>query len=557
MTTPNRTIVVIGGVAGGASAAARARRCNEAATIILYEKDAYVSFANCGLPYYLGGEIADRAKLLVSPVERFKDRFNIDVHTRHEVLAIDRGAKTVTVVNRINGETLQQHFDKLILAPGAAPIRPELEGIDAANVFTLRNLEDTDAIQDFMKGAGPGRAIVVGAGFIGLEMAEQLHRVGWSVDLVELSPQVLPPLDPEMAKPVQIALEQKGVRLHLGKGLKSFIPGHDRVQGIVLDGGAAIEGDLVLLGMGVRPSTQLAAAAGLELGPMGGICINEFLQTSDPDIYAVGDAVEYTHTVLGTKMRVPLAGPANRAGRLAGEHAATGRSASMAPVAGTAIVRVFHQTAALTGLSIKGAARAGLEARSVTIAAGNHAGYYPGASTILLKLVYAPGDGRILGAQAVGEAGVDKRIDVIATAIHFGGTVRQLAGVDLAYAPPFGSAKDPVHMAAFAACNDLDDLSPLLPADADLTGLQILDVRMDEEVKRMRLPGAIALPVDGLRKHLDQLDPARPTVVLCHSGMRAHVAARLLKQSGFEDVSVLSGGMLMRRYAVPESVIPG
>ncbi len=547
-------IVIVGGVAGGASAATRARRVNEEAQIILFEKDAHVSFANCGLPYYIGGEISRREKLLVATPELFRERFNIDVRTRQEVLAIDRKRRVVQVVNHATGERYEQPYDRLILAPGASPIVPPMAGVDGPNVFTLRNLADTDEIVGWIRQRQPERAVVVGAGFIGLEMVEQLVRRGLSVSLVELQDQVLPPLDPEMAYPLHEELERHGVSLHLGTGIAGLTLAADGwAAGVQLDNGDELPADLVVLGLGVRPNVALAKDAGLTLGSQGGIAVNAHLQTSDPAIYAVGDAVEYTFGPTGAPMRVPLAGPANRAGRLAGEHAATGRGQPMAPVMGTAIVRVFEQTAASTGLSLKLARRLNVAAASVTITANHHAGYFPGAQPMTLKLIYAPDTGRILGAQAVGRAGVDKRMDVIATAMRFNGTVRDLAGVDLAYAPPFGSAKDPVQLAAFAASNQLDGLVDFTPADADLSGVQVVDVRTEREVARDPLVGVeqvVVLPLDELRDRLNELDPQQPTVVACRSGMRSYVAARMMREHGFTQVSSLDGGQVVRRRAL-------
>lgn len=547
-------IVIVGGVAGGASAATRARRVNEEAQIILFEKDAHVSFANCGLPYYIGGEISRREKLLVATPELFRERFNIDVRTRQEVLAIDRKRRVVQVVNHATGERYEQPYDRLILAPGASPIVPPMAGVDGPNVFTLRNLADTDEIVGWIRQRQPERAVVVGAGFIGLEMVEQLVRRGLSVSLVELQDQVLPPLDPEMAYPLHEELERHGVSLHLGTGIAGLTLAADGwAAGVQLDNGDELPADLVVLGLGVRPNVALAKDAGLTLGSQGGIAVNAHLQTSDPAIYAVGDAVEYTFGPTGAPMRVPLAGPANRAGRLAGEHAATGRGQPMAPVMGTAIVRVFEQTAASTGLSLKLARRLNVAAASVTITANHHAGYFPGAQPMTLKLIYAPDTGRILGAQAVGRAGVDKRMDVIATAMRFNGTVRDLAGVDLAYAPPFGVAKDPVQLAAFAASNQLDGLVDFTPADADLSGVQVVDVRTEREVARDPLVGVeqvVVLPLDELRDRLNELDPQQPTVVACRSGMRSYVAARMMREHGFTQVSSLDGGQVVRRRAL-------
>ncbi len=549
-------IVIVGGVAGGASAATRARRCNERAHIVLLEKDEFVSFANCGMPYHIGGEIPDRSKLLVATKELLECRFRLDVRTRSEAIRIDRAAKTVIVRKLDDGSEYSLPWDKLILSPGAAPFVPPIEGKDAQGVYTLRNIADMDRICAAVE-ASSGEsqtAVVIGAGFIGLEMAEQLVARGWQTTLAELLPQVLPPMDAEMAIPLQDELKNRGVQLELGNGIKRILVGSNgHATGVELQNGKVVDGTLIVLGMGVRPNTGLAVEAGLQIGRTGGILTNTSLQTSDPDIYAVGDACEYTFGPTGESMRIALAGPANRAGRLAGEHAATGRCDPTAPVMGTAIVRVFEQAAAMTGLSAKAALKAGIPFRCVTIIAGNHAGYFPGASPITLKLIYSPDSGRILGAQAAGKEGVDKRIDVIATAMAFNATVRDLAGLDLAYAPPFGSAKDPVHQAAFTACNQLDQFDEVLDADADLSGLQVVDVRTSGEIARAPLTGCasfLAIPVDELRDRLQELDPSRPTVVSCGVGVRGHVALRILRQNGFSKVMNLSGGATLRRRAV-------
>ena len=543
------TIVIVGGVAGGASAAARARRCNEHAQIIMFERDEHVSFANCGLPYYIGGDIQDRSKLLVASPRLFRDRFNIDVRTRLEVTSIDRARRRAGVVNRESGASFEQPYDKLILAPGASPILPPIEGIDAPNVFSLRNLQDTDRVKNFLEDREVRRVVVVGAGFIGLEMVEMFRKLQMSVSLVERSPQVLIPLDVEMARMVERELRKEGVGLYLDNGLEGFELEAKAVRKVRLQDGTALDADVVFIGIGVRPNTKLAADAGLELGPGGGIRVDEHLRTSDPDIYAVGDAVEYTHTVADMPMRIPLAGPANRAGRLAGEHAATGSARPMAPVLGTAIVRVFGVTAAVTGCNTHCVRQLNGSARSVWVRAPHHAGYYPGAQAMTIKLLYQPEDQKLLGAQIVGGAGVDKRIDVIATAIQMGATVQDLTDLDLAYAPPFGSAKDPVHMAGFAATNELGGLVRFLEPGADLSGHQVVDVRTDKEVARDPIPGlphARHIPLDALRRRVGELDPERPTVTVCASGLRSYIAARMLSLLGFSDVADLGGGVLMR-----------
>ncbi|MHB8863361.1 MAG: FAD-dependent oxidoreductase [Pirellulaceae bacterium] len=548
------TIVIVGGVAGGASAATRARRMNEEAEIILFEKDDDVSFANCGLPYYLGGEIANRDKLLVATADFLRRRFRLDVRTRQEVVQIDRSKKAVVVRNHVDGTTYRQPYGKLILAPGAQPIVPDIKGTEAVNVLTLRNLPDTDRIDAAIKTARTPKAIVVGAGFIGLEMVEQLVRRGLEVSLVELQPQVLPLLDREMARPLKEELQRNHVPLHLGTALKRVITDDDGLAiGVELANGQRLEASLVILGIGVRPNHQLAKEAGLEIGSDGGIVTNRYMQTSDPDVYAVGDVVQYSFGPTEGLMRVPLAGPANRSGRLAGEHAATDAAHPMADVLATSIVRVFEMSCALTGLTAARAKQLGVSARSVTVVANQHAGYYPGATAITLKLLFDPKYGRVLGAQAVGKEGIDKRIDVIATALSLGATVWDLAGLDLTYAPPFGAAKDPIHMAAFAACNQLDGITDFLDADADLGGMQVLDVRTPPEVQKLPFPGAdhvVNIPLDELRSRLGELDRLAETAVTCQTSLRAHIASCILRQAGFEKVHVVSGGTLVRSRAL-------
>ena len=545
------TILIVGGVAGGASAAARARRMNEHARIIICERDSYVSFANCGLPYYLGGEIKDRDALLIAKPALFKRRFDIEVRTRHLVTAIDREARSITVSDLDADASYEVSYDKLILAPGADPIEPAIPGVEAEGVFTLRNLEDTDRIAVAVSEAQ--RAVVVGGGYVGLEMAEQFRRRGLEVALVEMQPQVLPLHDAEMVEPLHRQLEFNGVRLELGNGIVSIEEQGGRATAAVLADGTRLPADLILLGIGVRPNTGLAETAGIELGPSRGIATDEFMRTSDPDIYAVGDVAEYAYGPTGSRLRVPLAGPANRTGRLAGEHAATGQSRKAPAAWGTSIVRVFGTSAGMTGLSLKAATAAGYEANATHIIANNHAGYYPGAQAMIVKLVFEEGTGKVLGAQACGGEGVDKRLDVVSTAMHFGGTVHDLTELDLTYAPPFGSARDPVHMAAFAAQNHLDGLAPVVQPDIDLCLYQTLDVRSAAEVEALPLADCddiVNIPLDKLRDRLDELDPSLPTVVACRSGLRSYVATRILKQHGFTEVYNLSGATAMREFAL-------
>lgn len=562
--TPQR-IVIVGGVAGGASAATRARRLDEHATITLFEQDEHVSFANCGLPYYVGGEITERQALLVATPEMLERRFRIRVRVGHQVTGIDRERKHVSVLERSTGARFEEPYDKLVLAPGARPIVPAALGTLPANVLTLRNLADADRVRRLLVGPAaiaprrpgePLRAVVVGCGFIGLEMVEQFAHLGVETTLVELMDQVLPLLDRELGNLLCPELESHRIALRLGAGVVGcHADGEGKVAEVELTSGERLPADLVVLGVGVQPNAELAVAAGLTIGASGGIAAGPQALTSDPDVYAVGDAAEVVFGPTGQAARVPLAGPASRAGRVAGEHAVTGRvTAPMAPVLGTSIVRVFDRVAAVTGLTEKLARRLGRPAQSVTIIAGDHAGYYPGAEQIVLKLVFEPETGKLLGAQAVGgRAGVDKRVDVIATAMHFGGTVRDLAGLDLAYAPPFGAARDPVHQVAFAASNVLDGRLDPMPPGASLSGWQVVDVRGTTEVAGRPIPeapGVVNVPVDELRERLGELDPSRPTVVVCATGRRSYVAARILAQRGFGAVKSLDGGVLLRESAL-------
>ena len=551
-------ILIVGGVAGGASAATRARRMNENARIVMLEKDSHVSFANCGLPYHIGGAIQDRAKLLVAKPELFRKRFNVDVRVRHEALSIDRAKKTVRVRDHAAGTEYDESYDKLILAPGAAPLIPDVPGVRAKGVHSLRNIEDMDRILAQLPSVK--KVAVVGAGFIGLEVAEQLKERGLEVTLVERSGQVLPPLDAEIAEPLRRELLRNGVRLISGTGFTAIRESAGAATGVVLENGTTVDADMVILGLGVRPYNQLAVGAGLGVGPTGGIQTDEFQRTSDADIYAVGDAAEYLVGTTGQRGRIPLAGIANRTGRLVGEHAATGKSTKAPAAWGTAVIKVFGLGAGIAGDSLKSALKRGLQARAVHITANHHAGYYPGAKSMTLKLVYEAGTGRILGAQAVGAAGIDKRLDVVASFLHFGGTVRDLAQVDLAYAPPFGSAKDPLHMAAFAAINDLEGVAPVVQPDADLSAFQVVDLRDADECAELPLADAKHarnIPLNTLRERLGELDKSKPTAVLCHSGLRAHVGTRILRQHGF-DASNVSGAAYVRDLALrrPTDVAP-
>lgn len=537
-------IVIIGGVAGGASAAARARRLSEAAEIVLVERGPDVSFANCGMPYYIGGTIADRGKMLIITPERLRTRYRLDVRTGCSAEAIDRTRKTVRLRELATGRTYDESYDKLILAPGAAPIRPPLTGLDLPEVHTLRNLADMDRIKAALDG-GARHVTVVGAGFIGLEMVENLVQRGVGVTLVELQDQLLPPLDREMTTPIRQALQAHQVDVRLSDSVVGIERGGSDGLQVLLKSGAKIVTQLVVLGVGVRPENQLAVNAGLDVGPRGGIRVSPQMQTADPDIYAVGDAVETVDFRTAQPTQVPLAGPANRQGRLAADHI-FGRATKFRGTQATAIVGLFGRTAAMTGASEKVLQREQRSYRKVYIHPAHHAGYYPGAEGMTLKLLFDPGDGKILGAQAVGGAGVDKRIDVLALAIQAGLTVYDLEEAELCYAPQFGSAKDPINMLGFVAAGVLRgdhpqlDIAAVLALSAEQRPF-LLDVRAADEFAAGHIPGAVNISVDELRGRLDELPREREIAAYCQVGMRGYLATRILLQAGFR-VSNVSGG---------------
>lgn len=541
-------LVIVGGVAGGASAAARARRRCEACEIVVFERGPHVSFANCGLPYFVGGEIVEQDSLLLQTPESLRARFNLDVRVRTEVLSIDRAAQAVEVRELETGRTYLQPYDALILSTGASPLKPPIPGIERAGHFTVRNIPDVERINAWVTECRACRAVVVGGGYIGLEMAEQLKRRGLGVTVVEASPQVMAPLDPEMAAWLHAELRENGVTLHLGDSVAAFEAPREgesaRASVVVLKSGARIEADTVVLGLGVRPEVSLAKGAGLELGGLGGIRVNEFLQTSDPRIWAVGDAVEVRDRVTGAWSIIPLAGPANRQGRIAADNIFQ-RSSRYEGTWGTAILRLFHLSAGCTGASEKLLRRAGIPCEALHLHPGSHAGYYPGAEPIAMKILYAPDTGRLLGAQAVGAEGVDKRIDVLATALQHGMTVHELVELELAYAPPFGSAKDPVNLAGMAAQNGLvgdvgfahwHEVEGLDPERSVL-----LDVRRPDEWDTGSIPGAIRIPLDDIRARMHELPRDREIVVHCQSGQRSYFACRLLGQHGFRVRNLVGG----------------
>jgi NADPH-dependent 2,4-dienoyl-CoA reductase/sulfur reductase-like enzyme/rhodanese-related sulfurtransferase len=539
-----KRVLIVGGVAGGASCAARLRRLDETAEITLFDRGPHVSFANCGLPYFVGNVIADERKLLVASRELFRQRFNIGVRTRHDVIAIDRDRRSIRVrdLDAAGGPVERDEpYDALVLSPGAAPIRPSLPGIDLPGIFAVRTIPDSVRIRSWIEERKPARALVVGGGFIGLEMAENLAHRGLRVALLEKLEQVMPPLDPEMAVPVAEHLRGQGVALHLGDGLARFEADGGALVAIT-ESGVRLPSDLVILAIGVRPETALAQAAGLPLGERGGIVVDPQMRTEDPHIWAVGDAVEVRDVLTGQEVVVPLAGPANRQGRVAAE-SICGRGRDFRGVQATAVVGVFGLTVASTGASEKGLRRAGVTGfEKVYLHPGHHAGYYPGAKPIHLKLLFRVPDGRILGAQAIGLEGVDKRIDVVATMIQMGATVRDLAEAELCYAPQFGGAKDPVNLAGMIAVNHLDGLMPL--ADwATLGGPEalLLDVREPDEFAAGHIEGARNLPLSELRVRYAELPAGRPVAIYCGVGQRGYYATRFLAQHGYRAAN-LSGG---------------
>lgn len=536
--------LIIGGVAGGATVAARLRRMDEKANIILFERGKYVSYANCGLPYYIGDTINNREKLFVQTAKGFTDRFRIDIRTEQEVTAIRPDKKEVEIKNLSTGETYTETYDKLVLSPGAEPLRPGIEGIGSKKIFTLRNVPDTDTIKNYVNTENPKRAIVVGGGFIGLEMAENLYDLGIQVDVVEMANQVMAPLDFSMAAIVHRQLTDKGVGLHLEDGVSRF---EEKDGGVTvhLRSGKQIATDMVLLSIGVRPETKLAKDAGLAIGERGGIAVNDYMQTSDANIYALGDAVEVRHLVTGQPALIPLAGPANKQGRIVADNIVFGNKEKYPGSIGTSIAKVFDLTVAAAGANAKLLQRNNIPYISSYTHGASHAGYYPGAVPLSIKILFAPENGKLLGTQIVGFNGVDKRIEMLAQVIQRGGTVHDLAELEHAYAPPYSSAKDPVNMAGFVAENILNKKSRIiqwrelaeLPADTIR-----IDVRTHDEYKLGTIPGFINIPVDELREHLDELPKEKPIVVTCAVGLRGYLAYRILVQNGFKHVRNLSGG---------------
>lgn len=535
--------IIIGGVAGGATAAARIRRADENAEIVLVEKGKYISYANCGLPYYIGGVIKSRDKLFVQTPEAFSRRFNVDVRTRHEALSIDTERHEVSI-RRADGTTYTETYDRLLLSPGAEPVRPPLEGIDTEGIFTLRNVDDTDRIHSYLGTHRVRHAVVVGGGFIGLEMAENLHHAGAGVSIVEMADQVMAPVDFSIASHVHRHLMDKGVGLWLGRGVERFTSENGSIK-VWLNTGETLTADLVLLSIGVRPSVKLAREAGIELGARG-IKVNRWLQTSSPDVYAVGDAIEYEHPIAGGPWLNYLAGPANRQARIAADNMVYGNREEYEGSIGTSVAKVFDITVGAAGLAAKHLKRMGVPYLTSVTTSSSHAGYYPGAFNLTLKLTFAPDTGRIYGAQCVGVDGVDKRIDEIAMLIKRGGTVRDLVRTEQAYAPPFSSAKDPVAIAGYVACNTLDGVMPVVTwrelAAADRAEVCLVDVRTPEEYALGTIDGAVNIPLDDLRGRLGEIDRDSDVIVFCAVGLRGYLAQRILLGRGYRRVRNLAGG---------------
>lgn len=536
--------IIIGGVAGGATAAARIRRADEFAEIVLLEKGSYISYANCGLPYYIGGVITAREKLFLQTPASFGGRFNIDVRVQSEAVAIDTVAKSVTI-RRADGVTYAESYDKLLLSPGASPVRPPLEGIDSEGIFTLRNVEDTDRIKSYIATHSVRRAVVVGAGFIGLEMAENLHRAGAEVSIVEMGNQVMAPVDFSIASHVHQHLLQKGVRLHLEQSVARFERKENHVD-VFFGNGERLEADLVLLSIGVRPETTLARAAGLKIGEAGGVWVDAHLQTSAEGVYAVGDAIEFPHPLTGKPWLNYLANPANRQGRIVADNMVLGNTTAYEGAIGTSIAKVFDLTVASTGLAAKRLKQIGVAYACSTTHSASHAGYYPDALPLTLKLTFDPASGKLYGAQCVGYDGVDKRIDQIALLIKQGGTVYDLIQVEHTYAPPFSSAKDPIAIAGYVASNIISGAMPVTSwREVDRTqsdGVLLLDVRTREEHAFGAIAGSVNIPLDELRGRIGEIPTDRPILIYCAVGLRGYLALKILVARGFKQVKNLSGG---------------
>lgn len=558
MNSDRKRYLIIGGVAGGATAAARIRRLSEEAEIILLEKGAYISYANCGLPYYIGGVIEERERLFVQTPEAFGKRFNIDVRTQSEVTHIDTASQHVTV-RKANGEEYTEGYDKLLLSPGAVPVVPPLPGIQSEGIFTLRNVDDTDRIKAYIDTHKVRRAVIVGGGFIGLEMVENLKHAGAQVAVVEMAPQVMGPIDYSMAALVHEHLLQKDVKLYLKQAVESFSRENEELI-INFQSGIQLRADMVLLSIGVRAETTLAQASGLQLGEMRGILVNQYLQTSAENVYAVGDAIEYPHPITGKPWLNFLAGPANRQARIVADNMVLGNKISYEGSIGTSIAKVFDLTVAATGLPAKRLSQMQIPYLTATIHNGSHAGYYPGSLQMAIKITFSPTDGRLYGAQIVGYDGVDTRINQYAMAIKQGATVEHLTRLEHAYAPPFSSAKDPVAISGYVACNILSGkMQPLYwrqLAESDLQGITLVDVRTPDEYALGTIPGAINIPLDSMRERIHEIPADHPVWLFCGVGLRGYLASNILKGNGYQDVRNLIGGIKSYKAATAQIELP-
>lgn len=544
--------IIIGGVAGGASAAARLRRLDESAEIILLERGGYISFANCGLPYYIGGVIRNQRSLTLQTPESFRARFNIDVRINSEAIKIEPSFKKITVKNLRTGECYEENYDNLVLSPGAEPFRPDIDGIDSPTVFTLRNIPDTMRIKEYIETKKPQSAVIVGGGYIGVEMAENLRIAGLEVSVVELADHLIAPLDFDMAADIHRYIKEKGINLFLNNGVKAIEDG-----GVVMQNGE-VKADMIIMSVGVRPETALAKECGIELNRRGCIVVNSRMQTNIPDIYAVGDAAEVRDFITNAPAFIPLAGPANKQGRVAADNIA-GIPSEYSGTQGSAILKLFDMTIGATGLNEKSAAAAGIDYDKTYIYPASHAGYYPGAQNMSVKAIWDRKSLKLIGAQLVGFDGVDKRTDILAAAIRFGVKITDLAGLELCYAPPFGSAKDPVNMLGFTAeniitCkikqffwNDIEDL----PRDGSVT---LLDVRTAAEVGRGKIDGSVNIPLDSLRERMEEIPQGKPVYVYCHTGLRSYIACRILSGSGF-DCRNLAGGWRLYESVINERTV--
>lgn len=536
--------IIVGAVAGGASTAARLRRLDEHAEIVMFEKGEYISYANCGLPYYIGDVIKDRNKLLIQTAASFNQRFNIDVRTLTEVKKIDNQNKSIEVYNQKTGETYSESYDKLILSPGAEPIRPPLPGITLEGIFTLRNVNDTDYIKSFVNQKSVKKAVVIGAGFIGLEMAENLHDLGMHVSIIEMGNQILAPVDFPIASIVQNHIRSKGVDLKLNTAVTGFVKHGDTIH-VNYNSNEFIEADVVILSIGVKPDTRLLTDTNIKLGPAKGIWVNEFLQTSDPDIYAVGDAIEFENPITHQSMNTYLAGPANKQGRICANNIVLGNKHSYKGAINTAIVKVFDMTVAVAGTAAKHLTRANIPHTVSTTHSGSHASYYPGAQQMSIQIAFSPEDGTLLSAQIAGFEGVDKRIDVLSSIISRGSSIYELTEFEHAYAPPYSSAKDPINMAGFVAENILSKKLNIFYWNevSNLTSDTLLiDVRTPEEFAKGSIPNAINIPVDDIRSRIAEIPKNTPIRIYCQAGLRGYLAQRILLQHSYEDVLNLSGG---------------